>query len=73
MTRVLLLISSLSLSSLLAGCNCGGAEAITYPCTYRGGEQTLCYECPSSSAANSCVELGPSRAGCNTTPVACPS
>jgi hypothetical protein len=42
-----------------SGCNCGPV----YVCRYR----EACYNCPSSSARDSCVELGPSSAGCSTT------
>jgi hypothetical protein len=64
-------LAFLPLTLLLADCNCGqGAD--TFSCRYQGGEQVACDNCPTASAASNCVELGPSRAGCDTAPVTCP-
>jgi hypothetical protein len=65
---MLSLISLWSCASLLlAGC----IRDTTYTCAYHPKGHTTCHECPSFSAAESCVEVGPDQAGCDLTPVAC--
>jgi hypothetical protein len=64
-------LALLPLALLLADCNCGKGSD-TFSCRYQGADQVACYNCPSASAANTCVEVGPSRAECDTAPVACP-